>query len=76
MAPAGRLEAFLGQLPLETVTLVEAASTVRRVTEPILGAVLETASARAAFDTLRALPFTEQTGDGLLFTMWSAHRGV
>jgi DNA-binding CsgD family transcriptional regulator len=66
VAPAGLLEAFLGQLPPETVTLVEAASTVRRITEPLLGAVLDTGSARAAFDTLRALPFTEQTDDGLL----------
>jgi len=66
VAPDGLLEAFLGQLPPATVTLVEAASTVRRITEPLLAAMLETASARAAFDVLRALPFTEQTDDGLL----------
>ena len=66
MAPDGLLEAFLGQLPPATVTLVEAASTVRRITEPLLAAMLETPSARAAFDVLRALPFTEQTDDGLL----------
>ena len=65
-APAGLLEAFLGQLPPETVTVVEAASTVRRITEPILDAMLDTPSARVAFDVLRALPFTEQTGEGLL----------
>jgi DNA-binding CsgD family transcriptional regulator len=64
--PDGLLEAFLGQLPPEAVTLVEAASTVRRITEPVLAAMLETPSARAAFDVLRALPFTEQTDDGLL----------
>ena len=66
VAPDGLLEAFLGQLPPATVTLVEAASTVRRITEPLLAAMLETPSARAAFDVLRALPFTEQTDDGLL----------
>ena len=66
VAPDGLLEAFLGQLPPATVTLVEAASTVRRITEPVLAAMLETPSARAAFDVLRALPFTEPTDDGLL----------
>jgi len=66
VAPDGLLEAFLGQLPPATVTLVEAASTLRRITEPLLAAMLETPSARAAFDALRALPFTEQTDDGLL----------
>jgi DNA-binding CsgD family transcriptional regulator len=66
VAPAGLLEAFLGQLPPDTVTLVEAASTLRRITEPTLAALLGTPSARAAFATLRALPFTEETDDGLL----------
>ena len=66
VAPDGLLEAFLGQLPAATVTLVEAASTVRRITEPVLAAMLETPSARSAFDVLRALPFTEPTDDGLL----------
>lgn len=66
VAPAGLLEAFLGRLSPETVTLVEAASTVRRITEPILAAMLDVPSARDAFDVLRALPFTEQTDQGLL----------
>ncbi|MDN5931586.1 MAG: helix-turn-helix transcriptional regulator [Pseudonocardia sp.] len=65
-APAGLLESFLGLLPAGTVPVVEAASTVRRVTEPILRAVLGVDDARAAFDTLRALPFTEPGADGLL----------
>lgn len=65
VAPAGLLEAFLGQLPPDTVTVVEAASTVRRITEPMLAAMLE-APAREAFDVLRALPITRQTSDGLL----------
>jgi DNA-binding CsgD family transcriptional regulator len=63
---SGLLETFLGQLPQDTVTVVEAASTVRRVTEPLLAAVLDAAPARPAFDLLRDLPFTEQTADGLL----------
>jgi DNA-binding CsgD family transcriptional regulator len=66
VASVGLLEAFLGKLPAETVTLVEAASTVRRITEPILDALLDRSSGRGAFDVLRALPFTEQTGEGLL----------
>ena len=66
VAPAGLLEALLGGLAPETVEVVEAASTLRRVTEPVLAAVLDVPSARAAFDVLRALPFTEPTGDGLL----------
>lgn len=45
---------------------VEAASTVRRVTEPILRAVLATDAAGAAFAALRGLPFTEPGADGLL----------
>ena len=65
-APASLLEAFLGQLASDTVTVVEAASTVRRITEPVLAAMLDLPSARAAFDVLRALPFTEPTGEGLL----------
>ncbi len=66
VAPDGLLEAFLGQLPPETVTCVEAASSVRRVTEPLLAALLDVPSGRPAFDALRALPFCEQTGEGLL----------
>jgi hypothetical protein len=66
VAPAGLLDALLGGLPPETVEVVAAASTVRRITEPVLAAVLDVPSARAAFDVLRALPFTEPTGGGLL----------
>lgn len=66
LASAGLLEAFLGQLPPQTVTVVEAACTVRRVTEPVLHAMLDAPTAGAAFDSLRALPFVERTGDGLL----------
>ena len=66
LAPAGLVDTFLGQLPAEAVAVVEAASTLRRVTEAILQAVLATDDASAAFATLRALPFTESGVDGLL----------
>jgi len=64
VAPAGLLESFLGQLPAATAEVVEAAAMVRRVTEPILAAVLDDAG--NGFGVLRALPFVEEAGDGLL----------
>ena len=64
MAPAGLLESFLGRLPDAGVKVVEAASSVRRVTEPILAAVLD--DVPDGFDVLRGLPFVEEAGDGLL----------
>ena len=64
VAPAGLLESFLGQLPAATVKVVEAAAMVRRVTEPILAALLDDAG--NGFGVLRALPFVEEAGDGLL----------
>ena len=63
--PAGLLDTFLGGLPATTLPLVEAASTVRRTTEPILAAVLDVDDARAAFAALRGLPFVESGADGL-----------
>lgn len=60
------LDAFLGGLPAATVTAVEAASTVRRVTEPVLRAMVGDEHAGAAFGALRALPITEVAPDGLL----------
>ncbi|MGQ0574700.1 MAG: LuxR C-terminal-related transcriptional regulator [Pseudonocardia sp.] len=62
----GLLDSFVGSLPAATVPVVEAATTVRRVTEPILRAVLDVDDARAAYGLLRALPFTEPGADGLL----------
>lgn len=64
VAPAGLLESFLGQLPAATVKVVEAAAMVRRVTEPILAALLDDAG--NGFGVLRTLPFVEEAGDGLL----------
>ena len=63
--PTGLLDTLLDGLPATTVSLVEAASTLRRITEPILAAVLDVDDARAAFDALRGLPFVEPGADGL-----------
>ncbi len=60
------LDSLLAWLPAETVKVVEAASTVRRVNEPILRALLEDASSREAFEGLRKLPFVEESSEGLL----------
>ncbi|WP_307835913.1 helix-turn-helix transcriptional regulator [Phycicoccus sonneratiae] len=63
-APAGLLESFLGGLPATTVEAVEAAATVRRVTLPVLAALLDDDGER--FHRLRELPFVETTEEGLL----------
>jgi DNA-binding CsgD family transcriptional regulator len=60
------LETFLARLPAETLEVVEAASTVRRVNEPVLRALLDVGSARDAFEQLRRLPFVDRTTEGLL----------
>jgi Transcriptional regulatory protein, C terminal/AAA ATPase domain len=49
----------------QTQRALEAASVVRRVTLPILSALLEDASPHDAQERLRALPFTESDRDGL-----------
>jgi ATP/maltotriose-dependent transcriptional regulator MalT len=59
--------AFLSGLPNETVEAVEAASTVRRVTEPLLRVLLSTASVRDVFDRLEDLPFIDVTSEGLIY---------
>ena len=58
---------FLAGLPPDTVEAVEAASTVRRVTEPILRALLAVPQARDAFEHLETLPFVDVTIEGLAF---------
>ena len=60
------LEALLAGLPPPTVETVEAASVARRVTEPILRALLDREPVRDEFDALRRLPFVERTAEGLL----------
>jgi class 3 adenylate cyclase len=60
-------QAFLAGLSPERLQAVEAASTVRRLTEPILRAVLDLTEVRTLFDDLRDLPFVDVTSDGLVF---------
>ena len=59
--------AFLSGLPPDTVEAVEAASTVRRVTEPLLRAVLNVSRVSDVFDNLQSLPFIDVTTEGLNF---------
>ena len=60
------LDALFAGLPARTVETVEAASVARRVTEPILRALLERDPVREEFDALRRLPFVERTPEGVL----------
>lgn len=64
--PDELIEAFLARLPADTVSWVEAASTSRRVTEPILRALLDRNDVREEFDALRRLPFVDRTAEGIL----------
>lgn len=58
-------DSFLGGLPLEIKEAVEASSTVRRVTEPILRSLLKKTNVRKVFDKLQELPFVNPTDEGL-----------
>ena len=58
------LDALVADLPERTIETLEAASTARRVTEPILRALLARADVRDEFDALRRLPFVERTRRG------------
>ena len=59
-------QAFVAELPAETIEAVEAGSTVRRITEPILGALLGRPSVREAFERLHRLPFVDSTTAGVI----------
>ena len=59
--------AFLTGLPPETMEAVEATSTVRRVTAPLLRALVGVPSAREVFAKLEGLPFIDVTAEGLIF---------
>ena len=59
-------QAFLTGLSSEVMQVVEAAATVRRVTEPLLRALLDRADVREFFAQLQDLPFIDTTNDGLL----------
>jgi class 3 adenylate cyclase len=58
--------AFLAGLPPKRTEALEAASTVRRVTEPILRVLLAVSAVRQVFDNLRDLPFVDVTSEGLI----------
>lgn len=57
---------YLDGLDGATRRALDAASVVRRVTLPLLGAMLPDVAPQDAFDRLRALPFVEQGPDGLV----------
>jgi hypothetical protein len=59
--------AFLSGLTPELLEAVEATSTVRRVTEPLLRALLMVTSTREVFKDLQELPFIDVTAEGLIF---------
>lgn len=58
--------AFLAGLPPDMTQAVEAAATVRRVTEVVLRAILDVTDARELLDRLQALPFAETTAEGVV----------
>lgn len=60
-------QAFLSGLVPETVEAVEAASTVRCVTEPLLRGLLHVSSVSEVFKNLQSLPFIDVTTEGLTF---------
>jgi hypothetical protein len=57
---------LISGLPSRTVEALEASSTVRRVTEPLLAAMLESPSTREEFNAIRSLPFISALHDGLV----------
>jgi class 3 adenylate cyclase len=59
--------AFLGGLTPETAEAVEAASSVRRVTEPLLKALLDASDTKKVYERLETLPFIDVTAEGLNF---------
>ncbi len=60
-------QAFLSGLVPETVEAVEAASTVRCVTEPLLRTLLSVPRVSEVFKNLQSLPFIDVTTEGLTF---------
>jgi hypothetical protein len=68
-APADAVEelfsVILDDLPLQERSTVEAVSVLRRVTVPLLAAVVDGQDVEEAWRTLRSLPFTTTTATGL-----------
>ena len=63
----GRLtEMLLSGLAARTVEALQACSTVRRVTEPLLASMLESPSTREEFNAVRNLSFVSALHDGLV----------
>jgi class 3 adenylate cyclase len=60
-------DAFLSGFALEIIGVVEAASTVRRITEPLLGTLLAISDVRKIYNNLQTLPFIDATAEGLVF---------
>ena len=60
-------DAFLAGLRPEIIEAVEAASTVRRITEPLLGNLLSKTDVREIYNNLQTLPFIEATAKGQVF---------
>ena len=60
------LDALLAGLPPRTLETLEAVSTSRRVTEPVLRSLLARPSVRQEFEALERLPFVERTSEGLI----------
>jgi hypothetical protein len=59
-------EMFLSGLDAQMVEALEASSTVRRITEPLLASMLESPSKREEFDAARSLSFVSAMHDGLV----------
>ena len=58
---------FLSGLTSKLLEAVEATSTVRRITEPLLRALLMDPNTREVFKDLQELPFIDVTTEGLIF---------
>ena len=57
---------FISGLPSDIKEAIEASSTVRRITEPVLRSLLKKTNVRAVFNKFQELPFVNATGEGLL----------
>lgn len=60
-------QVFLTGLPTQTTEAVEATSSVRRVTEPLLKALLTLDDVSQVFKNLQSIPFIDTTADGFIF---------